>query len=209
MHPVKFINPIISTIMKKVLFPLLMLSFIISACNKVAEQKPFLATDVDSITIKDGAGNPYRIKVKYTLGYDSTDIINRIVFSEKELTEFVSGIYSNLKSECKYPRTFKPVSLMGFEVLDTINIDGENILHIKVLATGVASNAFGVEGDISDILDLLAWKQMCKPLSEEETKEAINEGENPYDYTYFWHIYDNEEYWLNIIKKDITRMHEN
>lgn len=193
--------------MKKLLFPLLMIMMIVSSCTPKAEEKQFLATDVDSVTIKDGSGSPVKVNVKFTLGYDSTAVINKMVYSEKELAEFVSRLYDNLKYKCNYPRTFKPVTLIGFNVLDTINMDGENVFHIEVLAKGVACNAYGVPSDVSDMLDLLAWKQILPPLSEEDTKEAIDEGENPYDYTYYWHVYNNEKYWIEQLHKDIAIQH--
>lgn len=194
--------------MKKILLPLFTLSIILISCTQKVKEKPFLATDVDSITIKDGADNPMRLNIKFSLGLDSTDIINRMVFSEQELTEFVTGIFTNLKYSCKYPRTFKPKDLIGFEVLDTVNFEGENILHIQVLAVGYASNAYGVESDVSEMLDLMAWKEILPPLSEKEQKEAIAEGENPYDYTYYWHIYRNEQFWAEQLVKDIAKAHQ-
>ena len=173
--------------MKKVLFVLLMIGMIISSCTKVQE-KPFLATDVDSVIVKDGAENKVKVYVKYQLGFDSAAAINSVVRSEEELSQFVDGIYWNLKNECKYPRTFKPSRLLGLNFTDTLAYSTDTVYRFNVFAYGTACNAFGVEQEISDYFDLLAWKE----------SEVLEDGM----FTYI-HIYPNEEFWVNIISKGI------
>lgn len=175
--------------MKKILLPLLMIVLIISSCTK-APEKPFLVTDVDSVTVKDGSDNPTRICIKYAFGYDSTAVINTMISDEEELEQFVNAIFWNLKNECKYPRTFKPVGLLGFKVEDSMITDKGDVYKIRIIAKGIACNAFGVEQEINDYLDLLLWKE-----PEEADDGAFN----------YWHAYPIDKFWINVIETGIEQ----
>ena len=157
--------------------------FMFSSCN--LQLKKFVATDVETVTIKDGAGNPVEINVKNSLGVDTADVINKLVSSEDEYTRFISGIFWNLKNLCNNPRTFKPEKLGLLLMQDTIFYKDEKIYNFIVRAQGVAKNAYGVEGDVQEYLDLIAWKEVIA-----------------HDYV-DWSIYPNNQSWLEFMNQRI------
>lgn len=137
-------------------------------CTKSVKEEPikFYASGVDSLTIKDGKGNPVRIQIKGAFGNDS---INHIDYWAKDTTQYVQiveGIFSKLKLTCKYERTFIPYKIWGFNVTDTIdvltdtklnNIINDTIYGISTFTDGYAANAFGVEGSIYKFVNTYLW----------------------------------------------------
>lgn len=178
--------------MKKLLFPMLIIGMIVSSCTKQVEEKPFNVMDYDSVTVKDGADNPVRLSIKFLLDSTANDLIK----SEEELNQFFERVVWNLQKKCKYERTFKPTKIWNVECKDIIEYKGENLYVLQSLVDGVACNAFGIEDNITDILDLLAWREVT-------VFEA--EGDEPADEYVFWHVMPNEPFFLDSYKSDIDR----
>ena len=174
--------------MKKFLFPLLVLAMIVSSCGKVTE-KPFKASECDSVTIKDGSENPVTISVHFLM--DSACVLNDLIENKKEYEDFIGDIFWNLKKECKYELTFKPEHLYGLEIGETEVYNGVNMYRITTLAEGVASNGFGVPSKVSEVLHLVAWR------------EVYTWDDGTYDV--FWRVLPDDDWWMEYIKGDIDK----
>lgn len=177
--------------MKKLLFIAVCVAALVS-CNKQVEQKPFDVMEYDSVTVKDGTGSPVRLSIKYLM--DST--ANELIKSEEELNQFFEGIVWNLERECKHPRTFIPAKVWNVECTDIIEYNGEKIYVLKSLVDGYAKNGFGVEDKISDVLNLIAWREVTHLEGDEETPAT--------DWAY-WHIMPNDKYFVDFFKENIDK----
>lgn len=177
--------------MKKLFLMTACVAVLFSSCGK-QEVKPFDVMDYDSVTVKDGAKNDVRLSIKFLL--DST--ANELIKSEDELNNFFERIVWNLQTECNYPLTFVPTQILSVECKDVIEYRGENIYNIVSLVKGKAKNAFGVEGEISDVLDLIAWREAT--VFESEGDEA------PTEFVY-WHILPNTDNFMKDFEEDIDR----
>lgn len=175
--------------MKKLLFIAACVAALVS-CNKQVEQKPFDVRDIDSITVKDGADNP----VKLSVLLDST--YNDLFKSEKEVNDFFERVVWNLKTQCNHPRTFVPNYVGFLHFKDTIEYKDINIYNFQVLVQGVAKNSYGVEGDVSDILNLIAWRDV--------THLEATEDEPAEDWVY-WHVMPNDKFFMDSFKSDIDK----
>lgn len=164
---------------------------VLASCGK-QEVKPFNVMDYDSVTVKDGNKNEVRLSIKYLLDSTANDLIK----SEEELNQFFNGIVWNLQNECNNPRTFVPEKIWNVEFKDVIEYKGEKIYVIESLVDGVAKNGFGVEGSVSDILHLIAWREV--------THFEAEDDEPAEDWAY-WHVMENDEFFLNKFKEDIDR----
>lgn len=147
--------------MKKILLLLAVASLVIGCTNKPVEEKekPFIPYLIDSLTIRDGAENPVKVRVRGVFGHDSTAIINKWVSDTLEYRMLVESIFEELKENCYHPRTFIPDELMAFEITDTIPCNNSYIYKANVLATGFAKNSYGVEGEVRDILRLIMYRR--------------------------------------------------
>ena len=172
--------------MKKLLLPIAVLSILLCSCSKV-QQEPFKASNCDSVTIKDGSENPITISVRFLM--DSTCILNDIIETQDEYADFIDDVFWNLQKDCNYPRTFKPKQLFGMDVIKTELYNEIPIYHIKTLATGIAANAFGVEGDVDNVLNLIAWKEVY----------TWDDG----DTDSFWRVVPDDEWWMEKVTMDI------
>jgi len=179
--------------MKKLfLFAICVMALLVS-CTKQVQEEPFNAGDVDSITVKDGADNDTRISVICAL--DSTAY--GYFFNEKELSQFYGEIVSFLRDECRYPRTFKPLRVYSVKFKDTIDYRGITIYKIEAFLTGYAKNGFGVESDITEIFDLIAWRDVERLPANEEQPER--------DWAY-WFVMKDRESAMKSIEHQIDRV---
>ncbi len=160
-------------------------------CNKDVSSQKFNVLDYDSVTVKDGADNPVRLNIEFLLDSTANDIIK----SEEELNSFFSRIVWNLQLECNYPRTFIPTKISTLKFLDTIEYKGDKIYVLESLVHGVASNAYGVEGDVADILDLIAWRSV--------TYSKADEQGHVEELFALWSIMKNDRYYLKEFKERI------
>ena len=180
--------------MKRLFFITACAAVLFSSCGKQQESKPFDVRDIDSVTVKDGNKNEVRLSIKFLLDSTTNDLFQ----SEEELNQFFEGIVWNLQTECSNPRSFVPEKIWNVEFVDTIEYKGEKMFVIKSLVDGVAKNGFGVEGKVSDILNLIAWREITH-------FEA--EGDEQAEDWAFWHVMANDKFYLDKIKENIDKRH--
>lgn len=127
--------------MKKALFTtaLSLLCIIsLSSCGKVET--------IMNVKVKDGSGN--EVKCSVTVSQEACELFGTDI---KSFNTFVQSVSNQMKRECKNPRTFVPENFY----LNDLKVEREGTYTMTVLVRGYAKNGFGVDGDVSDVIDVL------------------------------------------------------
>lgn len=165
----------------KQLFFICISCLMLVGCTKSIEEEEtvkFYASGIDSLTIKDGKGNPVKIQIKGAFGKDSINPIDYWAKDTSQYVQIVEGIFSKLKLTCKFERTFIPYKMSGFSVTDTIDVLTDTILNdvindtiygISTYTEGYAANAFGVESNIYKFVNTYLWFDGSKWVVDNKT----------------------------------------
>lgn len=127
--------------MKKTLFTIALSIFCIisfASCGKVDTMM--------NVKVQDGSGN--EVKCSVTVSEDVCELFGKDVSSFNML---VQNAFTQMKSECQHPRTFVPEGLF----MHDLKVQREGTYTVSAYVRGCAKNGFGVEGDVSDVIEIL------------------------------------------------------
>lgn len=126
--------------MKKILTLLAIwsITFTLASCGKVDTMM--------NVKVQDGSGN--EVKCSVTVSKEVCELFGTDVSS---FNTFVQSVSNQMKRKCNNPRTFVPDHFY----LNDLKIEREGTYTMTVLVQGHAKNGFGVEGDVSDVIDVL------------------------------------------------------
>lgn len=99
-----------------------------------------------NVKVQDSSGN--EVKCSVTVSNDVCELFGKDVSSFNTLVQSVSN---QMKREGNNPRTFVPSHFF----LSDLNVEREGTYTMNVLVQGYAKHGYGVEGDVSDVIEVL------------------------------------------------------